>query len=70
MENHEKEIPSEFYNENNPTAETVGELIEILKKLPSELLVEGTFGDPVKVCVYHKLNEDGYECIVCIEEDD
>lgn len=41
MENLESIIPEEFYKEDQPRVETVGELIKELERLPSDLLLSG-----------------------------
>lgn len=48
-------IPPEFYNVNyNPVhCETVGEVIEQLKRLPPDLPVDQGFGKGVRITVYN-----------------
>ena len=53
-------IPSEFYkaDESSPFAETVGELIEQLKRLPRDLPVRHGFDHGCSPTVYNIKQED------------
>jgi len=55
MKDWKKKIPEEFWHgDNKPSADTVGELIKILKQLPKKLPLM----EPQQVTVYNISNDD------------
>lgn len=63
-------VPTEFYrgDEEKPYAETVGELIAELERLPDDLPVRHGFDHGCKLCVYNIRAEDAH--LEVIDADD
>lgn len=64
-------IPTKFYKgEDRPVANTVGELIEILKELPAELPVDQGFNNKGTVVVVFNVDSDPFVEFLEVEDND
>lgn len=55
MDKYKETVPRGFWNSDTPTptAETIGELIDVLKQLPPEVTIKQGFGEGVSVTLYN-----------------
>ena len=65
------EIPTKFYKgDDKPVANTVGELIEILKELPAELPVDQGFNNGGTVVVVFNVDSEPFVEFLEVEQDE